>query len=261
MQARKTIGRASTFLTGIVADSSPLPQPVTQDDAYYNAQTRAARPAILRYLNGNGPRPDDFWSRHDAAQDRKTLRRLHAKGLARDDARYFDALLEAARAGDLLSRVETKDLAEHMRVIEDGVYPAVSRRASELSAEVRVLGRTVGVLETEKTQRHTDELDNLAKATAVKKQREKKLNARVRTAIRTLWFTVRPRKRKVHSLTKMLCNPNGTKRTCTPRMERWKYRWMYKGNTETIPFWTLRRYVDRAITALKASPYRRLASS
>lgn len=153
MRARKAVGRASELLTGVAADPRPvLPKLLTGDtprnDAYYDAQIKAARPAILLYLNGKGPRPKDFWLWHDASKDRKTLRQLHAKGLARDDPRYWDALIEAARAGDPLSRKEGRDLAEHVRVMDDCAYPVLENRASELSAQARALGRTVAAVKS-----------------------------------------------------------------------------------------------------------------
>jgi hypothetical protein len=114
-------------------------------EALYAAH-QAARPAILRYVRGEGPRPDDA-SMWFTTQDRDALRRLHAKGIARDDQRYFDALIEAAIAGDRLSKKETKELAEHVRVMDDGFYPAMQNRASELSEETRGLGHTVSVLQ------------------------------------------------------------------------------------------------------------------
>jgi hypothetical protein len=151
MRARKTVGRASQLLTG----GATAPRPSRKQryridgvpvDAALYAAFQAAQPAILLYLNGNGPRPHDpsMWF---TAQDRATLRRLHAKGLAHNDPRYFDALIEALHAGDPLSRKEARDLAEHTRVMKDGFVPVLENRASELSTEAQALGRIVSVLQ------------------------------------------------------------------------------------------------------------------
>ena len=111
------------------------------DESLY-AAFQAARPAILLYLKGKGARPHDpaIWF---IQQDRKVLRQLHTRKIPRDDPRYFDALIEAANAGDTFSKKETRELAEHARVMGDGFYPTMAKRASELGVETQALGRTV----------------------------------------------------------------------------------------------------------------------
>lgn len=184
MRARKAVGRASTLLTGIVADPRPARKqryringfPV--DDALY-AAFQAARPAILLYLNGKGPRPKDFWSWHDAVQDRKALRRLHTKGIARDDPRYFDALIEATRAGDLLTKKEMKALAEHVRVMDDGFYPVLENRASELSGEVQGLVSKVSASEGLEKNRLAKLNQGNAKKRDIERDRQRHITKRL----------------------------------------------------------------------------------
>lgn len=101
------------------------------------------------------------------------------------------------------------------------------------------------------TRKQRANLDNLATGNTVKKQREKKLNARVLADVRKVRGTAPSRQRAVNNITKILCNPKGTKKPVTPKMKHWKYRWSYKKEKREEPFWTIRSYVDRAVKALK----------
>lgn len=110
------------------------------------------------------------------------------------------------------------------------------------------------VLANENLRRRAADRHNIDKASKVRSDGGKELASKVKKQVETAWEMLPRRQRTVHNITKLLCNPEGKKLKITKKMGHWKYRWMIdKKLKETIPFWTIHKYVDYAVKPLKSA--------